>query len=103
MTENAFKERFGKLLEEYRDVNTADNAKEEILRHASYGLGDNHTTIVKLNSGLLKLITCRDDEEDADSVATIPLSAIETISTPCYGCFQFWCTSGDVFQIGQYR
>lgn len=100
MTEQEFRDFF--LAHPY-GANAADEKKNEVLRVTSSGFGDDHTSIIRLESGIVKLITCTEDAEDADAVLVLPVSAIENITIPVSGlpCWQFWLAGSGVFQLGQ--
>ena len=100
MTELEFRDFF--LAHPY-EANAANEKKNEILRVTSSGFGDDHTSIIRLESGFVKFTACTEDAEDADAVLVLPVSAIESISIPVNGllCWQFWLAGGGVFQLGQ--
>lgn len=100
MTEQEFRDFF--LAHPY-EANAADGKKNEILRVTTAGFGDEHTSIIRLESGIVKFIACTEDAEDADAVLVLPVSAIENITIPVNGlpCWQFWLAGGGVFQLGQ--
>ena len=100
MTEQEFMDFF--LAHPY-ESNAADEKKNEVLRVTSSGFGDEHTSIIRLENGIVKFITCTEDAEDADAVLVLPVSAIENITIPTSGlpCWQFWLAGGGVFQLGQ--
>ena len=98
MTENEIRNAF----HDDSEFNTADNSKDELLRRTTAGFGDDHTIIVSLESGVLKLIACTEDKADADAVLAAPIEKIEFIKKIIDNCYQVWLIGNVVFQLGQY-
>lgn len=101
MTEKGFRGFFRNHPYEH---NIADAEKNEIMKVTSCGFGDDHTSIIMIKDGIVKIYACTADEEDADSVLAVPVSSIESITIPESGrpCWQFWLAGGGVFQLGQF-
>lgn len=84
------------------EFNTADNSKGELLRRTTAGFGDDHTIIVSLDNGILKLIACTEDKTDADAVLATPIDKVDFVKKINDTCYQVWLNGNVVFQLGQY-
>ena len=98
MTENEIRNAF----RDDSEFNTADETQGELLRRTTRGFGDDHTIIVSLDNGILKLIACSEDETDADAVLATPINKVDFIKKLNDNCYQVWLVGNVVFQLGQY-
>lgn len=98
MTENEIRNAF----RDGSEFNTADKTQGELLRRTTSGFGDDHTIIVSLDNGILKLIACTEDKADADAVLATPIEKVELIKKINDNCYQVWLIGNVVFQLGQY-
>ena len=98
MTENEIRNAF----HDDSEFNAADTSKGELLRRTTAGFGDDHTIIVSLDNGVLKLIACTEDETDADAVLATPVEQVDFVKKLNDSCYQVWLIGNVVFQLGQY-
>ena len=84
------------------EANYTDKTKGELLKRTTAGFGDDHTIIVSLENGILKLIACTEDTADADAVLAAPIDKVDYVKKINDTCYQLWLNGNVVFQLGQY-